>query len=162
MAQELTTMNSDSKRAPRGSHNLARHKRQLASTSGGQAAVELALTLPVLLFVLVVGVQLAIIGTASLALGQVNYQGARYAATNPSATQSAVQTYMVSVASPMIAANSGRYLTVTLNPAPPCAFGASVTVATTFDVSHLTVLPNPFLGVAFPITLSNSQTAFCE
>jgi Flp pilus assembly protein TadG len=161
MARKLTTMSTDGKSAPRG--NLARLKQRLASTSGGQAAVELALAMPVLVFVLVVSVQLAIIGTASLALGQVNYQGARYAAVNSSATQSSIQTYMLSVASPMIAANSGQYLTVTVNPAPPCSFGASVTVATTFDVSHLTVLPNPFLGVVtFPTTLSNSQTAFCE
>jgi hypothetical protein len=104
----------------------------------------------------------SVIGDAALGLGQVDYQGARYAAINPSATQSAVQSYMVSAASPLIAANSGAYLTATLSPDPPCSFGSTVTVAVSFDISHLVVLPNPFLGISFPTSLSNSQSAFCE
>jgi len=128
----------------------------------GQAVVEFAIMAPLALFLMLVGIQFAIIGTASLGLGQVNYQGARYAANNPSASQSAVQTYMLSVASPIIAAHSGSYLTSTLSPAPPCTFGTTVTVAVTFDVAHLIALPNPFLGVSFPTTLTNSESAFCE
>jgi Flp pilus assembly protein TadG len=131
-------------------------------TRRGQAAVELALITPIVLFVMLVGIQFAIIGTAALGLGQADYQGARYAATNPSASQSAIQTYMVSVASPIIGASSGRYLSASLSPAPPCTFGSSVTVSVTFDASHLVVLPNPFFGIAFPTSLTNSQTAFCE
>ncbi len=50
--------------------------------------VELALVAPIVLFAMLVGIQFAIIGTAALGLGQANYQGARYAATNTSATQS--------------------------------------------------------------------------
>ena len=131
-------------------------------TRRGQAAVELALITPIVLFVMLLGIQFAIIGLADLGLGQANYQGARYAATNPSATQSAVQSYMVSVASPLISAGSGKYLTSTLNPAPPCTFGSTVTVSVTFDASHLVALPNPFFGIAFPTSLTNSESAFCE
>src|SRR5260370_32942622 len=98
----------------------------------GQAVVEFALIAPVLMVLLLVGVQLAVIGDAALGLGQVDYQGARYAAINPSATQSAVQSYMVSAASPLIAANGGAYLTATLSPAPPCSFVSTVTVARSF------------------------------
>ena len=124
--------------------------------------VELALIMPIVLFVMLVGIQFAIIGVAALGLGQVNYQGARYAATNPSASQSTVQTYMVSVASPIVGAGSGQYLSSNLNPTPPCPFGSTVTVAVTLDVRHLVVLPNPFFGIPFPTSLTNSQSAFCE
>jgi Flp pilus assembly protein TadG len=137
-------------------------RRRLAGAGRAQAAAEFAIILTVALIVLVVGVQFAIIGEAALALGQVNYQGARYAAINPSATQAQVKTYMLSVASPTIAANSGSYLTTTLSPAPPCAFGATVTVGTSFNAAHLVALPNPFLGISFPTTLTNSESAFCE
>ena len=127
-----------------------------------QAAVEFAIILTVALIVLVIGVQFAIIGNAALALGQADYQGARYAAVNTSATQSQVKSYILSVASPTIAANSGSYLTTTLSPAPPCAFGSTVTVSVTFDVKHLIAVPNPFLGISFPTSLSNTESAFCE
>lgn len=128
----------------------------------GQATVELALIAPIVSFVLVVAVQFAIIGSAALALGQANYEGARFASINTTATQSQVQTYMLSVASPIISAGSGRYLSSTVTPAPPCSWGGSVTVSVSFDTSHLVMLPNPFFGVKFPTSLSNSETAFCE
>jgi Flp pilus assembly protein TadG len=128
----------------------------------GQAMVEMALVTPIVLFVMLLGVQYAIIGTAVLGLGQANYQAARYAATNPTASQSAIQSYMVSVASPIVGAGSGRYLSSSLSPAPPCTFGSTVTVSVTFDASHLVALPNPFFGVQFPTSLTNSESAFCE
>ena len=128
-----------------------------------QSLVEFAMIVPFITILLLVGVQLAVIGDAALGLGQVDYQGARYAAVNPSYTQSQVQSYMVSVASPLIGANGGSYLTSTLSPTPPCAFGSTVTVAVSFNIRHLVVLPNPFLGlITFPTTLTNSQSAFCE
>ncbi len=144
------------------STNRAAFKSHGARSSGGQAMVELALIAPILLFVMLIGIQFALIGTAALGLGQADYQAARYAATNPSASQDAVKNYMVSVASPIIGASSGRYLTASLSPAPPCTFGSSITVSVTFDANHLVVLPNPFFGIPFPTSLSNSETAFCE
>jgi Flp pilus assembly protein TadG len=137
-----------------GSHRSATHR--------GQAMVELALVMPIVLFVMLIGIQFALIGTAELGLGQADYQGARYAATNPTASQSAIQSYLVSIASPIISAGGGKYLSASLSPAPPCTFGSSVTVSVTFDASHLVVLPNPFFGIPFPTSLSNSETAFCE
>lgn len=141
---------------------LAALMRRLKGASGAQSVVEFAIALPILLVTLVVGVQFAIIGAASLALGQVNYQGARYAAVNTSATQAQVKTYMLSVAAPSIKANSGSYLTATLSPAPPCAFGSSVTVTLSYSAAHLLALPNPFMGIRFPTTLTSSESAFCE
>jgi len=147
---QIVIAKSDSIRARRGD-----------GVNRGQASVELALITPVVLFMMLIGIQYSIIGLAVLGLGQANYQGARYAATNPSASQSAVQTYMVSVASPIISAASGQYLTSTVSPTP-CTFGSTVTVSVSFSASHLVVLPNPFLGIAFPTTLTNSESAFCE
>lgn len=135
---------------------------RLNGAGRAQSVVEFAIALPILLVTLVVGVQFAIIGAASLALGQVNYQGARYAAVNTSADQDAVKTYMLSVAAPSIKANSGSYLTATLSPAPPCAFGSSVTVSLSYNAAHLLALPNPFFGIRFPTTLTSSESAFCE
>lgn len=147
----------------------ARRLRDVAGDGGrkmrarrGQAMVELALITPIVLFVTLVGVQFAIIGIAALGLGQANYQAARYAATNPSASESTVKDFMVSVASPLIGANRGQYVTAHLSPAPPCPFGSTLTVSVTFDAGHLIALPNPFFGVSFPSALSNSQSAFCE
>jgi Flp pilus assembly protein TadG len=136
--------------------------RNLKGGSGAQSMVEFAFALPVLLIVLVVGIQFAIIGEAALALGQVNYQGARYAAVNGNATQDQVNTYMLSVASPTISANGGTYLHTTLTGGPPCTFGSPVTVSLTYDASNLLALPNPFLGIQFPVQLTSSESAFCE
>jgi Flp pilus assembly protein TadG len=136
--------------------------RRLRGGSSAQSVVEFAFALPVVLMLLLVGIQFAIIGEASLALGQVNYQGARYAAVYTNSTQAQVQSYMLSVASPTIAANGGAYLTSTLSPAPPCTYGSSVTVSVSFNANSLMALPNPFLGINFPTTLTSSESAFCE
>jgi len=136
--------------------------RRKAILGRAQAAVEFALIAPLAILLLLVGVQFAIIGAASLGLGQANYQAARYAATNPSATQSDVNSFMLSVASPLISANSGQYVTTTVSPSP-CVPGNPVTVSLTFSVAHLVVLPNPFLGMAtFPTSLSSNLSAICE
>jgi Flp pilus assembly protein TadG len=136
--------------------------RRIRGSSRAQSAVELAIVLPVVLVGLVVGVQFAIIGEAALALAQVNYQGARYAAVYTTATPDAVNSYMLSVASPTISASGGKYLTSSLSPTPPCTYGSAITVSLTFDANHLLALPNPFLGISFPTTLTSSESAFCE
>jgi hypothetical protein len=35
-------------------------------------------------------------------------------------------------------------------------------VSVTFDANHLVALPNPFFGIQFPTSLTNSESAFCE
>ena len=128
----------------------------------GQAAVEMAAVATILTMAMVVGIQFAIIGEAALALGQASYQGARYAAVHSAGTtQSGVKTYVNSVGSPTIIAGNGQYLTVNVA-ALPCTQGSTVTVSLSFDAKHLVALPNPFLGVSFPTTLTNSSAAFCE
>ncbi len=134
------------------------------SVTRAQAAIELALIAPVAIILMLVGVQYAILGAAALGLGQADYQAARYASVNTSAGQSGVTSYILSQASPIITASNGQYLTVKVTSgSSPCTFGNSVTVALTFDLNHLVVLPNPFMGmVTFPSTISNSESAMCE
>jgi hypothetical protein len=69
---------------------------------GGQAMVEFALVLFVALIVLFVAIQMAFIGQAALALGQLNYQAARYAAVNPTFSCGQIATYMSSNGSPTV------------------------------------------------------------
>lgn len=170
----------------------ARFKRreELASrfvNGDGQAAVEFALVLTVAMIVLFVAIQMAVIGQASLALGQMTYQGARYASyytgctdadttTCGGTTPMTIEGYMLSVASPTIlklydASNSALTVTYCVTPAgsstETCGsstrdFGDTVTIKCSLNVSGLLFLPNPFLGVHFPTTLNSQESALSQ
>lgn len=129
----------------------------------GQSLVEFSLILTLVLLVILLAIQFALIGEAALALGQMDYQGARYAAVNPNADQTAVTSYMVSTGSPTVTANNGANLTVTLTPSTtPRTFGQPVTVSVVFNAASLVVLPNPFFGISFPTQLQSTETAMTE
>jgi Flp pilus assembly protein TadG len=161
------------------------HLRCAHATCGGlkrgQAAVEFALVLTVGLMILVVAIQMALVGETALALGQVNYQGARYAAIHQCATASDVAAYMTSVASPtLVGSNCGANMMVTLTDvygsnsasgscaSPGCegtprTFGSQVTVSVAYTIpASQMFLPNPFLGISFPTTLSSTEAAMSE
>ncbi len=125
---------------------------------------EFAIIAPVALILLVVGIQFAIIGQCAVALTQVNYVGARYASVHPTYTESQVQTYMDSVASPTLLSNNGGDLSITIwTPCPSTdSFGSPVTIGLQYNLSSKIFLPNPFLGIGFPTTVQSTQTAFCE
>jgi Flp pilus assembly protein TadG len=141
---------------------------------GGQAAVEFALVLTVAMIVLFVAIQLAVIGQAALALGQMNYQGARYAAINSSSTCAAVAAYMQGVGSPTVTKDgvqcgSGGGVQVTMtcpsSSGGTCttrAFGDPVQISLSFDATSLLFLSPKFLGIAFPTTLTSTETAMSE
>jgi TadE-like protein len=153
----------------------------------GQASVEFALVLTIAMIVLFVSVQLALIGQVYLSLGQMNYQGARYAAVHPDATATDVGKYMVKVGAPNLTKSCGAKLTtVTLTPkvgAPSSAsggtfcgdpapggaalraFGDPVKIAITYDLTNQIFLANGksgFLGIHFPTTLTTSESAMVE
>jgi Flp pilus assembly protein TadG len=145
--------------------------------SCGQAAVEFALVLIVALIVLFVSIQMAVIGQAALALGQMNYQGARYAAVNNGAACSDVASYMQSVGSPTITKNGvacgspggpGVQVQMTCPSAGggTCPaqrnFGDAVQISLSFDATSLLFLSQNFLGVPFPTTLTSTETAMSE
>jgi hypothetical protein len=123
--------------------------------------VELAMTLTLALMVLIVTIQFAIIGDAALAVTQLAYAGARYAAVNPTYNQSTIATYMKSIASPAISDNQTTDIAVTpdVTPSTPQrTFGTSVQVSVVYQLKNKLFLPNPFLGISFPTTLSGIQT----
>ena len=150
--------------------------------------VEFALVLFVALIVLFVAIQMAFIGQAALALGQMNYQGARYAAVNPTFDCSSVATYMASVGSPTITKHgvscasscaspptaspgNGVKVCVTCSGSTTdCtkrAFGDSVQVQVAFDATSVIFLSkdttNPnFFGIPFPTQLTSKETAMSE
>jgi Flp pilus assembly protein TadG len=131
----------------------------------GQAMVEFALIATVAILVLVVGIQFALIGQAALAVSQLSFAGARYASVNTSYTQSQIQDYMVQVGSPTITSNSGANLTISVTRstnADGSYFGQPVTVNISYDATGQLILPNPFLGITFPTTLTAQETAMQE
>jgi Flp pilus assembly protein TadG len=137
----------------------------LARLARGQAMVEFALIAIVAIIVLVVGIQFALIGQAALAVSQLSFAGARYASVNTSYTQSQIHDYMVQQGSPTITSNSGADLTITVtrstNP-DGSYFGQPVTVNISYNATNKLILPNPFLGITFPTTLTAQETAMQE
>lgn len=147
--------------------------------------VEFALIATVLMMVLLVGIQFALVGQAALAVNQAAYAGSRYGSVNPCATASDIAAYVAYAASPTITGSSCGHLTVKLNntsgsmpgscppgsaPTPTAcganpptrAFGTTVTVSLSYDTVNQIVLPNPFLGISFPSTLTAQESTMSE
>jgi len=130
----------------------------------GQSAVELALIVPIVLVIMLVGIQFALIGQAALAVSQASYLGARTAQINGSLTSATLATAISNQMSPTI---SGA--TVTLTPAgtpncgPPRTFGCQFSVAISYDASSKIFLPsNTLLGITFPTNLTFTESAMTE
>jgi Flp pilus assembly protein TadG len=128
----------------------------------GQALVEVALMLPLLLLLMLGVIQLVLIGNVALSVSQAAAACSRYASLNPSADQGAVNTYLHTIASPVI--NDGGLGTLTLNPAGvPRVSGTAVTVTVSYNLSSKLFLGTSFFGVHFPTTpLQISQTMTSE
>ena len=142
---------------PNGMGSAAASRRRLPAKSG-QSLVEFALILPLFLLMTVVLTQFILVGAAALAVNQAAASCARYAALNNTLGQSAVNTYLQSVASPLI--NDTYLATIGLNPSGvPRISGTSVTVTVSYDLTgNKLVLGSSVLGIVFPTTLAVSQT----
>lgn len=135
------------------------------------------------MIVLFVSIQLALIGEAKLALGQMNYQGVRFASNNPCADSDQIASYMCAVGSPTITKANGANLAITVNgtsgspgdcsvptvnnscASPVRYFGANVTVGVSFNMAGpngILFLRNLFLGIGLPTTLSSTESAMTE
>jgi Flp pilus assembly protein TadG len=129
----------------------------------GQAMVEFALIATLVCGVVVGGVQSAIIFNAYLAMSDLTYQGARYAAVNPGYTSDQIKTFMQSIASPVLADNGGANLTISMSPnTTPRAYGQTIAVTVQYSLTNKIVLPNPFLGISFPGSIGFTETAMSE
>ena len=148
----------------------------IRKTRRGQALVEFGLVLIIAVIVLFGSVQLALIGQLYLALGQMNYQGVRYAAVSPNCidektacglSSQSIKQYMLSVASPTIVsitnananALSVTYSNVT-NPGVTRVAGDTVRIDCKLDISSKIFLPH--LGLSFPQSLSSTEQAYTE
>ncbi|MDO8432396.1 MAG: hypothetical protein Q7S58_08320 [Candidatus Binatus sp.] len=127
---------------------------------------EFALMAPLFLFIVFLGITFAVIGQSALAVSQLAFNGARYAAVNPNLTSAEVQTYITSgaIGSPSI--TSGGHLTVTVVQA---TFGNPVTVTVSYDISSnplVSSMATLFSGLGFgqtlPTTLSATEVVMSE
>jgi Flp pilus assembly protein TadG len=141
-------------------------RRAIARREGGQAMAEFALLAPLFLFIVFLGITFAVIGQSALAVSQLAYNGARYAAINPGLTSSQLQTYIKSgaIGSPSI--TNGGHLTVTVTQA---TFGNPVTVTVAYDISSnalVSGMATLFTGLGFgstlPTTLSATEIVMSE
>ncbi|MHB8381565.1 MAG: hypothetical protein ACYDC3_04385 [Candidatus Binataceae bacterium] len=136
--------------------------------------VEFAMIATVAIIVMVVGVQFAMIGQAALAVSQGASALARYAAVNPGVVGPngtvTLTTAMEQMLSSSILTNNGGDLTVTI-----ASYTGTTTATTsspkytdrlminlTYNDSSKIALPNPFLGIQFPSTLSASDSQMYE
>ena len=148
--------------------SLACRVRRANARERGQAMAEFALLAPLFLFVVFVAITFAVIGQSALAVSQLAYNGARYAAVNPTLTSAQVKTYILSgaIGAPSITANGGSHLTVNVTQA---AFGHPVTVTITYDLSSNSIVSSMttlFAGLGFhntfPTTLSSTEIVMSD
>ncbi len=135
---------------------------------------EMAFIAPVAIIVVLLGIQFAMIGQAALALSQGASALARYAAVNPGTMGPngtvTMTTAMQQLLSSSILTNGGKDLTVTI-----ASYSGTSTTTTnspgytdrlvinlSYNATSKIALPNPFLGVRFPTTLSASDSQMYE
>jgi len=135
---------------------------------------ELAMIAPIAIIILLVGIQFAMIGQAALALSQGASALARYAAVNPGVVGPngtvTVTTAMQQLLSPSILTNGGRDLTISISsytgttttPTRSPKYTDRLVISLSYNATSKIALPNPFLGVSFPTTLSASDSQMYE
>ena len=142
--------------------NVCRSSRRhyFVDRASGQTLVEFAFILPIFLFLMLGVVQVILIGGAALAVNQAAMSCARYAALNPATDQTALNTYMKSIASPVI--NDSHLKTLSLTGAPPRTTGSAVGITITYDLTGKLFLGTSFLGLTFPSTVAVTETMTSE
>jgi Flp pilus assembly protein TadG len=127
----------------------------------GQTMVEFAMILPVLLILMLGVIQLIVVGGSALAVNQAAITCARYASINPSSDQSTVNTYLKSIASPLI--NDAGLGTLSLTPpAVPRTTGTAVSVTINYSLGSKLFLGTSFFGVKFPTQVSITERMTSE
>ncbi len=127
----------------------------------GQTMVEFAFILPLLLILMLGVIQMILVGGAALAVNEAAVASARYAALNPSADESTIDSYLRNIASPLIA-DSNLHSAV-LNPtATPRHTGTPVSVTVRYDMGGKLFLGTSFFGITFPDHVSVTQTMTSE
>jgi Flp pilus assembly protein TadG len=135
----------------------------------GQSMAEFALMVPLLIAVVFIAITFAVIGQAALAVSQLAYNGARYAAVNPTLSTSQISSYIQSgnIGSPTITKNSGANLTVTVTRTGGSYQPVTVTVAYNLSGNPLVGSMSKLMsalgyGSSFPTTLSATEIVMSE
>jgi hypothetical protein len=138
--------NQENSKAARSFQSRKASSRSILSPKG-QAAVEFALISVVAMIVLFVAVQLALIGEDALALGQMNYQGARWAAVNTCATNDQIMQFILFSGSPSVTQSGGcgANLTMVITDSTQVAPGTTVKGSSS---TCGTTAPTPTTGCA--------------
>jgi len=154
--------------------------------SRGQSAVEFALISVLALAVMLIGIQYALIGQASVAVSQGSTALARYVASNPnslgtnngSVKGSALPVGVKQLLSSSILTNNGDDLTITVtsttgtgasvDPNQP-NYGDQLLLNLSYVTTSKLAVPNPFLaipplfpGITFPGTVAASNSQMYE
>jgi TadE-like protein len=140
----------------------------------GQTTAEFALIAPVVIIVMLIGVQFALIGQAALALSQGASALARYAAVNPGVIGSngtvTLTAPIKQLLSSSILSHGGSDLTVTIASYTGTTTATTSTpqytdrlvVSLSYNAASKIALPNPFFGVRFPTALTSSDSQMYE
>lgn len=124
----------------------------------GQAMIEFALVMPILMLVIFVFLQLGILLNNYLILNHLAREGARYAAVN-SDYDSDTTTYVQSIIPSMINQNN---LTIAVSPSEGDSTrtrGNPITVTLTYDFSDNIFLPTTFFNFQLPTTFPTISAA---
>jgi Flp pilus assembly protein TadG len=136
--------------------------------------LEFALISPLVIVVMLLGVQFAMIGQAALAVSQGASALARYAAIHPGTLGTngtiGLTAQMEQLLSSSILTNDGQDLTVsiasysgtTTNTTSTPRYTDRLTITLTYDARSKIALPNPFLGIYFPTNLTASDSQLYE
>ncbi len=123
--------------------------------------VEFAFIIPIFLLLMLGVVQMVVVGGVALAVNQATIACARYAALNPSTTQTSLGSYLTSVASPLIS-DSGLQPLALSPTTTPRTTGSSLSITVTYNMKNKLFLGSTFFGVTFPTQLSVTETMTSE
>ena len=135
---------------------LAPCKLHLTGAHRGQSYVEMVFTVLGISVVIITAIEGSIVFNRGMAVKQLAYQGARYAAANPGFDSTAVLAY-VAQAEPLVLKQGA--IQVTMNPsATPRAQGVAVSVSVSFTGTTI-ALPSV---INFPATISATDIAMSQ
>lgn len=123
---------------------------------GAETFVEFALVAPILLILLMGAIQLMVIGAVALSIQHAAVSGARYAAINPDADQSAVDSYLRNTIPSFI--NDGNLSMAMVPASGNRATGTQVSVSVSYALGTKLFLGKSFMGIEFPDHLQSVAT----
>src|ERR1700720_2179268 len=137
-------------------HMLKSARLQLAGAHRGQSFVEMIFTVMGISVVIITAIEGSIVLNRGMAVKQLAYQGARYAAANPGLDSTTVLAY-VAQAEPKVLQQGA--INVTMNPSTtPRALGSAVSVSVSFTGPTMAV---PSV-ISFPATISATNIAMSQ